>query len=152
MPPLSGPEHERIEGLAGLSALDERLTEALALLPEDQRRAVQLRVLEERTYAGDRRRDGRLGADGARPRLARPTGARPAAAAIAAATRRGDAMSDPARAAQDALGAQLVEAARDATRPPARAATAGWARGAAVALLVRRACSDVGRRGGARST
>ena len=50
VPPLSGPEHERIEALAGLSALDERLSEALALLPEDQRRAVQLRVFEERTY------------------------------------------------------------------------------------------------------
>jgi RNA polymerase sigma factor (sigma-70 family) len=50
VPPLSGPEHERIEGLAGISALDERLSEALALLPEDQRRAVHLRVLDERTY------------------------------------------------------------------------------------------------------
>ena len=50
VPPLSGPEHERIEALAGLSALDERLMDALALLPEDQRRAVHLRVLEERTY------------------------------------------------------------------------------------------------------
>ena len=38
VPPLSGAEHERIEGLAGLNALDERLSEALALLPEDQRR------------------------------------------------------------------------------------------------------------------
>ena len=50
MPPLSDDEHDRIEALAELSGLDERLAEALALLPEAQRWAVQLRVVEERSY------------------------------------------------------------------------------------------------------
>ena len=50
VPPLSDDEHDRIEALAELSGLDERLAEALALLPEAQRRAVQLRVVEERSY------------------------------------------------------------------------------------------------------
>jgi RNA polymerase sigma factor (sigma-70 family) len=50
-PTLSPEETDRIEELAGLSALDGRLTNALLELPLDQRRALELRVVEERSYA-----------------------------------------------------------------------------------------------------
>ena len=50
MPVLSDPEFERIEELAGLAPLIATLPEALAALPSDQRRAIELRVVEERAY------------------------------------------------------------------------------------------------------
>ena len=49
-PGLSDPEIERIEQLAGLSAVAAPLADAMAALPEDQRRAVELRVIEEYGY------------------------------------------------------------------------------------------------------
>jgi RNA polymerase sigma factor (sigma-70 family) len=51
VPTLTESEHERIESLAGLSALGPELTEALSALPDDQRRAVELRILDDRSYA-----------------------------------------------------------------------------------------------------
>ena len=51
VPDLSDPEIERIEQLAGLSALAAPLKDALDALPEDQRRAVELRVVQEYGYA-----------------------------------------------------------------------------------------------------
>jgi RNA polymerase sigma-70 factor (ECF subfamily) len=51
VPGLSDPEIERIEQLAGLSALAAPLADAMASLPEEQRRAVQLRVIDECGYA-----------------------------------------------------------------------------------------------------
>src|SRR3954464_6135994 len=51
VPGLSDPEIERIEQLAGISALAVPLADAMAALPEDQRRAVELRVVEENGYA-----------------------------------------------------------------------------------------------------
>jgi RNA polymerase sigma-70 factor (ECF subfamily) len=50
VPVLSDPEFERIEELAGLAPLIATLPEALAALPSDQRRAIELRVVEERSY------------------------------------------------------------------------------------------------------
>lgn len=50
VPYLSDPEFERIEELAGLAPLIATLPEALAALPGDQRRAIELRVVEERAY------------------------------------------------------------------------------------------------------
>ena len=50
MPGSSDPEIERIEDLAGLSALTVELASALEELPEEQRRAVQLRVVDEYGY------------------------------------------------------------------------------------------------------
>ena len=50
VPGLSDPEIERIEDLAGLSALTVELASALEELPEEQRRAVQLRVVDEYGY------------------------------------------------------------------------------------------------------
>jgi RNA polymerase sigma-70 factor (ECF subfamily) len=44
-------ETDRIEAMAGLSELGGELANALAALPPDQRAAVELRVLQERTYA-----------------------------------------------------------------------------------------------------
>jgi RNA polymerase sigma factor (sigma-70 family) len=51
VPMLSEAEHDRIEALAGLSGLSGALLEALDALPSDQRRAVELRVVEDRSYA-----------------------------------------------------------------------------------------------------
>jgi RNA polymerase sigma-70 factor, ECF subfamily len=51
VPTLSHAETERIEALAGLSALGDALSNALAALPGDQRRAVELRVIDELSYA-----------------------------------------------------------------------------------------------------
>ena len=47
---LSDREIERIEELAGLSQLRATIAERLAELPEDQRTAVQLRVIDDLTY------------------------------------------------------------------------------------------------------
>jgi RNA polymerase sigma factor (sigma-70 family) len=51
VPDLSDPEIERIEQLAGLSTLAVPLKDAMDALPEDQRRAVELRVVQEYGYA-----------------------------------------------------------------------------------------------------
>lgn len=51
VPGLSDPEIERIEQLAGIGALAAPLADAMAALPEEQRRAVQLRVIDECGYA-----------------------------------------------------------------------------------------------------
>jgi RNA polymerase sigma-70 factor (ECF subfamily) len=51
VPGLTDPEIERIEQLAGIAALAAPLADAMAALPEDQRRAVELRVIEECGYA-----------------------------------------------------------------------------------------------------
>jgi RNA polymerase sigma-70 factor (ECF subfamily) len=58
VPPLSDPEIERIEELAGIAGLAEQVNEALLALPDDQRRAIELRVVGECGY-GDVA--GRLG-------------------------------------------------------------------------------------------
>jgi RNA polymerase sigma factor (sigma-70 family) len=51
VPALSDPEIERIEQLAGITELVPALQDAMASLPEDQRRAVELRVVEEHGYS-----------------------------------------------------------------------------------------------------
>jgi RNA polymerase sigma factor (sigma-70 family) len=51
VPPLGDPEIERIEQLSGIGALVTPLACALAELPAEQRRAVELRVVEEYAYA-----------------------------------------------------------------------------------------------------
>jgi RNA polymerase sigma factor (sigma-70 family) len=51
VPLLTDAEIDRVELLAGLKELTPRLTEAIALLPSDQRRAVELRVVDELDYA-----------------------------------------------------------------------------------------------------
>jgi RNA polymerase sigma-70 factor (ECF subfamily) len=48
---LSAEDYERIERLADLPAVRDTVGEALSRLPVGERRAVSLRVLEERTYA-----------------------------------------------------------------------------------------------------
>jgi RNA polymerase sigma-70 factor (ECF subfamily) len=50
VPALSDQEHERIEALAGLSGASEVLLDAMSALPADQRRAVELRVLDDLSY------------------------------------------------------------------------------------------------------
>jgi RNA polymerase sigma factor (sigma-70 family) len=50
VPGLSDPEIERIEELAGIAGLAAQLGEAMRALPEDQRRAVELRVVCECPY------------------------------------------------------------------------------------------------------
>jgi RNA polymerase sigma-70 factor (ECF subfamily) len=51
VPALSDPEIERIEQLAGINDLVPAIQDAMASLPEDQRRAVELRVVEEHGYS-----------------------------------------------------------------------------------------------------
>lgn len=51
VPGLADPDIERIEQLAGITELLPALHVAMAELPEDQRRAVELRVVEEHGYA-----------------------------------------------------------------------------------------------------
>jgi RNA polymerase sigma factor (sigma-70 family) len=51
VPGLSDPQIERIEDMAGLSEVAAPLADAMAALPDEQRRAVQLRVVEEYGYA-----------------------------------------------------------------------------------------------------
>ena len=50
VPGLSDPEIERIEELAGIAGLAAQLEDAMRTLPEDQRRAVELRVVCECGY------------------------------------------------------------------------------------------------------
>lgn len=50
IPPLSALEHDRIESLTGLNALEEPLLQAMRGLPDEQRRAVELRVVEDFSY------------------------------------------------------------------------------------------------------
>lgn len=50
VPPLSDADLERIEDLAGIQAVAVRLREAMEHLPADQRRAVELRVIDESGY------------------------------------------------------------------------------------------------------
>lgn len=47
---LTEHEYERIEELAGLAELRDRLAEGLAVLSDGQREALRLRVIEERPY------------------------------------------------------------------------------------------------------
>ena len=51
VPGLTDPQIERIEDMSGLSEVAAPLAEAMASLPSDQRRAVELRVVEEYGYA-----------------------------------------------------------------------------------------------------
>lgn len=50
-PTLTEAESDRIEAMAGLTAIAGELGGALSALPEEQRNAVELRVVRERTYA-----------------------------------------------------------------------------------------------------
>ncbi len=49
--PLTDVEHDRIEELAASADLRARVTEALEVLPADQRAAVRLRVVDEHPYS-----------------------------------------------------------------------------------------------------
>lgn len=51
VPTLDEDEFVRIEALAGLNSLEGPLREAVQRLPGDQRRAVELRIVNERSYA-----------------------------------------------------------------------------------------------------
>jgi RNA polymerase sigma-70 factor (ECF subfamily) len=51
MPGISDPEIERIEDMAGLSEVAAPLRHAMASLPPEQRRALELRVVDECGYA-----------------------------------------------------------------------------------------------------
>ena len=48
--PLTDVEYDRVEGLMALHGIRDRLAEELEGLPPQQREAVQLRVIEERSY------------------------------------------------------------------------------------------------------
>jgi RNA polymerase sigma-70 factor (ECF subfamily) len=50
-PTLNEAETERVEAMAGLSEIVGALADALLRLPDDQRVAVELRVVQERSYA-----------------------------------------------------------------------------------------------------
>jgi RNA polymerase sigma factor (sigma-70 family) len=51
VPGLTDPQIERIEDMAGLSEVAAPLADAVAALPAEHRRAVELRVIEEYGYA-----------------------------------------------------------------------------------------------------
>jgi RNA polymerase sigma factor (sigma-70 family) len=51
VPVLTDAESERIEAIAGLTGAGDALSDALGALPDDQRRAVELRVIGELSYA-----------------------------------------------------------------------------------------------------
>jgi RNA polymerase sigma-70 factor (ECF subfamily) len=51
VPTLTVEEFDRIEGLSGLDGLGAAVAQALDVLPADQRAAVELRIVKERTYA-----------------------------------------------------------------------------------------------------
>ena len=50
VPELDAGEFERIEALAGLNSLDGPLLDAVAALADDQRRAIELRIVEDLAY------------------------------------------------------------------------------------------------------
>jgi RNA polymerase sigma-70 factor (ECF subfamily) len=50
VPAMTGDEYERIIELTGLEQLRGRVAAALSGLPLDQRRAIELRIIEERPY------------------------------------------------------------------------------------------------------
>lgn len=50
VPTMTEPEYDRIIELTGLEQLRGRLAAALAALPDEQRRAIELRIVEERRY------------------------------------------------------------------------------------------------------
>jgi RNA polymerase sigma factor (sigma-70 family) len=50
VPTLADWEHDRIERLAGLAALRDELDQQIAGLRDEQRQALRLRVIEERSY------------------------------------------------------------------------------------------------------
>jgi RNA polymerase sigma-70 factor (ECF subfamily) len=49
--PLDPEDYERIEDLVDLAPIREALRDAMATLPDEQREALQLRVIEEQPYA-----------------------------------------------------------------------------------------------------
>ena len=51
VPALDEDEFVRIEALAGLNSLEGPLLDAVSQLPEDQRRAVELRIVDDQSYA-----------------------------------------------------------------------------------------------------
>ena len=51
VPELGPDEFARIEALAGLNSLDGPLLDAVFALPNDQRRAIELRIVEDLSYA-----------------------------------------------------------------------------------------------------
>jgi RNA polymerase sigma-70 factor (ECF subfamily) len=51
VPALDEDEFVRIEALAGLNSLEGPLLDAVSQLPEDQRRAVELRIVDDLSYA-----------------------------------------------------------------------------------------------------
>jgi RNA polymerase sigma factor (sigma-70 family) len=51
VPEIGADEFLRIETLAGLNSLDGPLLDAVFALPHDQRRAIELRIVEDRSYA-----------------------------------------------------------------------------------------------------
>jgi RNA polymerase sigma-70 factor (ECF subfamily) len=50
VPELGPDEFARIEALAGLNALDGPLLDAVSALPDDQRRAIELRIVQDLSY------------------------------------------------------------------------------------------------------
>ena len=50
VPPITDEDLERIEELAGVRAIASQLGDAMTSLPDDQRRAIELRVLGEQSY------------------------------------------------------------------------------------------------------
>jgi RNA polymerase sigma-70 factor (ECF subfamily) len=50
VPELDADEFERIEALAGIDGLDGPLLDAVVALPGDQRRAIELRIVEDLAY------------------------------------------------------------------------------------------------------
>lgn len=51
VPPVSSSDFERIEAMAGTALLRTAVAEALGDLSDDQRLAIQMRVVEERSYS-----------------------------------------------------------------------------------------------------
>ena len=70
VPGQSDPEIERVEELAAVAELAGEVVAALDALPDEQRRAVELRIVEEHAYAEVAQQLG-VSEHGPRPRLAR---------------------------------------------------------------------------------